>query len=68
MPSYGKMEDGTPYVAIGANEPEAKEFIVHMECPACGKQRYFDFWAMFRGEVITCEHCGHESRAEVERV
>lgn len=57
----GKLEDGTPWVAIGAGEPEAKEFIVHCECEACGKQHYFDFWAMFRGEVITCEHCGHST-------
>jgi Zn ribbon nucleic-acid-binding protein len=64
----GKMEDGTSFVAIGNGEPEAKKFIVHTECPKCGKQHYFDFWAMFRGEWITCEHCGNRSRAEVRKV
>lgn len=59
----GRLEDGTPWVAIGANEPEAKEFIVHCKCENCGKMHYFDFWAMFRGEEITCEHCGHKSKA-----
>lgn len=63
----GKLEDGTPYVCIGADEPEAHEFVVHCKCPNCGKQHYFNIWKMFRGEVIACEHCGHESKATNRR-
>lgn len=66
MPSYGYTEDGTPYVAIGNDEPEAKEFIVHTKCENCGQVHYFDFWAMFRGEEIECEHCGHKTKAKRE--
>ena len=67
MPSGGRLKDGTPWTAIGADEPEAEEFIVHCACEACGKDHYFDFWALYRGEEITCEHCGHKSRAKVRR-
>jgi len=67
MVSGGKMPDGTPFIAIGANEPEANRFTVHTECEACGEMHYFDFWAMFRGEWITCEHCGHRTRAKRRR-
>lgn len=67
MPSEGRLEDGTPFMAIGSNEPEAQELIVHCECTNCGKEHYFDLWKMFRGEVIKCEHCGHESKAERKR-
>ena len=64
----GTMSDGTPFVAIGADEPEAREWIVHTECEQCGEQHHFDFWAMFRGEEITCEHCGHKTRATRKRL
>lgn len=37
---------------------------MHDECPECGNQHHFDLWALFRGEEITCEHCGRKSRAE----
>lgn len=63
----GKLDDGTPFVCIGANEPEAKEFIVHSKCKNCGQQHYFNLWKMLAGETIVCEHCGHESRAENRR-
>lgn len=63
----GKLEDGTPYVAIGAGEPEAREFVVHCACESCGKQHHFDLWRMAAGEPITCEHCGHVTRARVTR-
>ncbi|MBQ9041450.1 MAG: hypothetical protein IJ111_01380 [Eggerthellaceae bacterium] len=59
--------DGVPYVAIGNDDPRAKELIVHSKCPECGNQHYYNFWAMFNGEWITCEHCGHKSRAENRR-
>ena len=64
MPSYGRMEDGTPFVTIGGNEPEAEEFIVHSRCESCGEMHYFDFWKMYRGEEIECEHCGHRTSAK----
>ena len=64
----GKLGDGTPWIAIDANDPEAERFIVHSRCEECGKMHYFDLWAMFRGEVITCEHCGHESVAKRRRL
>ena len=63
----GRLEDGTPWVAIGADEPEAKEFIVHMECSKCGKQHYFNLWDAFAEKPITCEHCGNVSKAKVTR-
>lgn len=68
MSSSGRLNDGTPWVAIDADDPRTKEWIVHTECEACGKVHYFDFWAMFRGEEITCEHCGHKSVAKVRRL
>lgn len=58
MVTGGRMEDGTPFVAIGAGEPESREFIVHSECPECGRQHYFDLWRCLAGEPIECEHCG----------
>ena len=64
----GRMEDGTPWVAIDANDPEAEEFIVHCECEECGKMHYFNFWDMFSGKEITCEHCGHKSVAKRQRL
>ena len=63
MPSYGKTEDGVPWMAIGSDEPESKELIVHTVCEACGEVKYFDLWAMIRGDEIVCEHCGYKSRA-----
>lgn len=68
MPTSGHMEDGTPWVCIGADEPEAERYMVHCECSQCGQDHWFDLWAMFRGEEITCEHCGHVSRATRTRL
>lgn len=61
MVDNGRMDDGTPFVVIGADEPESEEFIVHCECTNCGKQHYFNFWDMFACKPITCEHCGNVS-------
>lgn len=63
MPS---LIDGTPYVAIGNDEPESKKFLVHKRCPECGKEHYFNLWDMMAGKEITCEHCGHKSLAKTE--
>ena len=63
----GKMADGTPWVAIEPDDPEAEQFIVHTECEKCGKVHHFDFWTMMRGEPVTCEHCGNVTRAKVRR-
>ena len=68
MPTSGHMSDGTPWVCIGADEPEAERYMVHCECIACGQDHWFDLWAVSRGEEITCEHCGHVSRAKVTRL
>ena len=62
----GRMEDGTPFIAIGNDEPEAKKLIVHTMCSKCGKLHYFDLWAMINGEEIICEHCGHRTKREVD--
>lgn len=63
----GRLEDGTPWVAIGGDEPEAKEFIVHCACEECGEQHYFNLWDLLAEKEITCEHCGHVSKAKVRR-
>ena len=64
----GRLDDGTPWVAIGSDEPEAREFIIHSECESCGKEHYFDLWSLLRGEEIVCEHCGHRSKAKRQKL
>ena len=58
----GLLADGTPYVAIGNDEPEANVLMVRHICQGCGNEFDFDFWAMFAGESIICPSCGRVSR------
>ena len=64
----GKMSDGTPFVAIGADEPEAERLMVWDRCPECGTRRDFNFWDLYACKPIVCPECGHVSVAKKERL
>jgi hypothetical protein len=60
MPTFGKLEDGTPWVALDAGEEEA--FEVHMPCKECGEEVYFPIKYFTDGDEglppVKCRKCG----------
>lgn len=70
MPTFGKLEDGTPWVAIGNDEEE--DFKAHMPCSECGEEICFSIRHFTDDHEslppIQCEKCGHVVEVKRKRI